>query len=223
MPTHTDVRAPDARAADARAADARAADARTTGAGGTDRLDVIRLVHAGVDGSETAWNEMLRRYTPLVMYIIRSYQLTAEDASDVRQTVWLRLVEHLADLHDPQALPRWLAAITRHECCRQLRHGQRVLPTDPHADDTAWRPQPGDLDPDAGILQAELRQAMRDGLDQLPTRDQQLLRLRADDPPAPYSEISQLLGMPVGSIGPTLRRCLDRLRETAPMQAYLAA
>src|SRR6266581_4485260 len=68
-------------------------------------------------------------------------------------------------------------------------------------------------DPDANLLHAELHQVLRDGIAELPARDQSLLRLRATDPPRPYHEISQLLGMPIGSIGPTLQRCLARLRE----------
>jgi DNA-directed RNA polymerase specialized sigma24 family protein len=32
------------------------------------------------------------------------------------------------------------------------------------------------------------------------------------DPPASYTEISDQLGLPVGSIGPTRGRCLERLR-----------
>jgi RNA polymerase sigma factor (sigma-70 family) len=79
------------------------------------------------------------------------------------------------------------------------------------------------VDPDDAIIRAELRQALRDGLAELPKRDQLLLQLRASDPPMSYEEISQLTGMPIGSIGPTLRRCLDRLRATGPVQAYLAA
>jgi len=78
------------------------------------------------------------------------------------------------------------------------------------------------VDHDADILRAELRQALRDGLAELPERDQLLLRLRAADPPKSYSEISQLLGMRIGSIGPTLRRSLDKLRETRAVRAYLA-
>jgi DNA-directed RNA polymerase specialized sigma24 family protein len=78
-------------------------------------------------------------------------------------------------------------------------------------------------DADAAILRAELRQALRDGLNELPARDQWLLRLRAADPPKSYQEISRLLGMPIGSIGPSLRRSLDRLRHTRTVRAYLAA
>jgi RNA polymerase sigma factor (sigma-70 family) len=186
-----------------------------------DASEVSRLVRASASGSETAWNELVRRYSPLVMAVTRSYQLTADDAKDVSQTVWLRLVENLANLREPDALPGWLATTTQRECIRQLRQGRRVLPVDPQTDGALQ--QCPTVDPGTDILRAELHQALRDGLAELPERDQALLKLRAADPPKSYGEISQLLGMPIGSIGPTLRRCLDRLRETSAVRAYLAA
>jgi RNA polymerase sigma factor (sigma-70 family) len=185
-----------------------------------DASEVSRLVRASASGSETAWNELVRRYSPLVMAVTRTYQLTADDANDVSQTVWLRLVENLANLREPDALPGWLATTTQRECIRQLRQGRRVLPVDPHTDGALQVCET--VDPDTDILRAELHQALRDGLADLPARDQALLKLRTADPPKSYEEISQLLGMPIGSIGPTLRRSLDRLRETSAMRAYLA-
>ena len=184
-----------------------------------DASEVSRLVRASASGSETAWNELVRRYSPLVMAVTRTYQLTADDAKDVSQTVWLRLVENLANLREPDALPGWLATTTQRECIRQLRQGRRVLPVDPHTDGALQLCET--VDPDTGILRAELHQALRDGLADLPARDQALLKLRAADPPKSYEEISQIMGMPIGSIGPTLRRSLDRLRETTAMRAYL--
>ena len=184
-----------------------------------DASEVSRLVRASASGSETAWNELVRRYSPLVMAVTRTYQLTADDAKDVSQTVWLRLVENLANLREPDALPGWLATTTQRECIRQLRQGRRVLPVDPHTDGALQLCEA--VDPDTDILRAELHQAMRDGLAALPARDQALLKLRAADPPKSYEEISQIMGMPIGSIGPTLRRSLDRLRETTAMRAYL--
>lgn len=183
--------------------------------------EVSRLVRASASGDEAAWNELVHRYSPLVMAITRNYQLAAADAQDVSQTVWLRLVENLANLREPEALRGWLATTTQRECSRHVRHGRRVLPVDPHTDGVIQQSTTVDLD--AGILRAELRQALRDGLAELPARDQWLLRLRAADPPKSYDEISQLLGMPIGSVGPTLRRCLDRLRDTRAVRTYLAA
>lgn len=185
-----------------------------------DASGVSRLVRESASGNEAAWIELVRRYSPLVMAVTRSYQLTAEDAQDVSQTVWLRLVEHLAKLREPEALPGWIAITTQRECGRQLRRGRRMLPVDPHSD--GGLQQCSTVDPAADILRAELRQALRDGLAELSARDRQLLQLRAADPPKSYLEISQLLGMRIGSVGPTLRRSLDRLRETSALRAYLA-
>jgi RNA polymerase sigma factor (sigma-70 family) len=182
---------------------------------------VTTLVLASANGDEMAWNELVRRYSPLVVTIIRSYKLAAADAQDVSQTVWLRLVEHLASLHQPEALPGWLATTTQRECGRYLRQARKVVPVDPQTDGIMQHGTT--VDPGADILRAELRQALRDGLDELPARDQQLLQLRTADPPKSYDEISKLLKMPIGSIGPTLRRSLDRLRQTHAMRTYLAA
>jgi RNA polymerase sigma factor (sigma-70 family) len=183
--------------------------------------EVSWLVRASASGDEAAWNVLVRRYSPLVMAVTRSYRLTAEDAQDVSQTVWLRLVEQLTNLRKPEALPGWITTTTRRECGRKIRQARRMLPADPQVD--AAMQQCTTVEPDAAILRAELRQALRDGLSELSARDQWILQLRAADPPKSYQEISQLLGMRIGSIGPTLRRSLDKLRETSAVRAYLAA
>jgi DNA-directed RNA polymerase specialized sigma24 family protein len=48
-----------------------------------------------------------------------------------------------------------------------------------------------------------------------------MLLLLTADPPVSYRDISQILGIPVGSIGPTRARCLQRLRGTSAMQQFL--
>jgi RNA polymerase sigma factor (sigma-70 family) len=178
---------------------------------------VSELVAASANGDQAAWNELVRRYARLVMAVIRSYRLAAADAQDVSQTVWLRLVEHLGNLREPEALPRWLETTTQRECSRHVQRGRRTVPVDPHSDTVVHQPAAEDLDGD--IARAELRQALLDGLAELPPRDQSLLRLFAAA--TSYKEISELLGMRPGSIGPTLRRCLDRLRGTDALRAYL--
>jgi RNA polymerase sigma factor (sigma-70 family) len=177
------------------------------------------LIGRSAVGDEQAWNELVRRYAPLVMAVIRSYRLAAADSQDVSQTVWLRLVEHLARIREPEALPGWLVTTTQRECGRYVRQGDRVRPVNPLHEEAMQ--QATAAGPDARIIQAELHQALREGLAELPARDQQLLRLRTADPPLSYQEIGKLLGMRVGSIGPTLRRSLDKLRKTGPVRAYL--
>jgi RNA polymerase sigma factor (sigma-70 family) len=169
-----------------------------------DTPGVSELVRASANGDEAAWNELVRRYAHLVMAVIRSYGLTEADSYDVSQTVWLRLVEHLADLRKPEALPGWLVTTTQRESSRHLQRERRVVPLDPQSSEAVYQPAATAEDPDAGVLRAELRQALRDGLAELPAQDQSLLRLFAADPPKSYKEISQLLGKPVAT---SAQRC----------------
>ncbi|TDC41527.1 sigma-70 family RNA polymerase sigma factor [Micromonospora sp. KC213] len=186
---------------------------------------VASLVTAAAAGDESAWAELVRRYTPLVYSVIRSCGVNGADASDVNQTVWLRLVEHLGRVRDPQALAAWLATTTRRECYRLTRLGRRTQLVDPYDEalDTyhGFSRTADAAGPDEELLRAERRQALREGFAQLPPRCQELLSLLTADPPPSYREIAERLGVPIGSIGPTQARCLRRLRECPALAPFL--
>ena len=173
------------------------------------------LVAAAVAGNRTAWDTLVQRFAPLVTSVTRRFGLTPSDADDVRQTVWLRLVEHLADLREPRALPGWIATTARREALRVLSARRRVDVADPQTD---TRLDTGTTDePDANLLQAERREAVHAGLAELQAPHRDLLQLTVAD--ITYRQISRRLGIPIGSIGPTRARCLRKLRNTAPLQA----
>jgi RNA polymerase sigma factor (sigma-70 family) len=180
--------------------------------GGTD-TDVATLVDEARRGSQTAWDQLVERYLPLVTSLMRRYRVTGADADDVNQTVWLRLVEHLDRIDDARALPGWLSTVTRHECFRIQRAQGRSVPTDPQGTATFERP---DHSPDLleELLVAERHAALVDALLELPTQRRDLLLLLIEDPPLTYAEVSDRSGIPVGSIGPTRARALQQLRRT---------
>jgi RNA polymerase sigma factor (sigma-70 family) len=183
--------------------------------------DLPTLVKASVDHDEEAWNELVRRFAGLVAFVIRHYRLSATDTQDVSQLVWLRLVEHLSDIREPAALPGWLATTTRHECERYLRVNGRSVAMDPltmRLTDKADGPEVDSL-----LLAAERRQVLLDGLRELNDQQRELLLMLTADPPYAYAEISRILGIPIGSIGPTRSRVLDKLRDTEAVRAYLDA
>ena len=186
-----------------------------------DTDDLPALVSRGVAGDEGAWNELVRRYAGLVTHVIRRYRLPPADAQDVGQLVWLRLVEHLAQLREPAALPGWLATTTRHECERHLRTTGRSIAVDPQ---TMVQPAADEqADVDAVLLATERRQVLLDGLAELAPQQRELLMMLAADPPYAYAEISRVLGIPVGSIGPTRSRILGKLRGTTAVRSYVEA
>ncbi len=174
------------------------------------------------NGDKQAWDTLVERYAPLIWSICRRHRLGGADADDVGQSVWLQLVEHLGTLRDPAALPGWLATTTRRECGRVLRtaHGPHAARYTPNVEDIADE-QTGTAEQE--LLAAERRAALREAFLQLPPCDQQLIALLTQDPPAPYAKISSSLGIPVGSIGPTRGRCLDRLRRHPALAALINA
>lgn len=180
---------------------------------GDDPSDVALLVAAAVQGDEGAWGEIVDRYTPLVVTVGLRYRVSPGELQDVAQAVWLRLVEHLGDLQEPRALPRWLITTAKREALRSVMASTRVQPTDPH--DGAWESRLAiEDDMDADLVRSERHAALLKWFATLSTRQQRLLTVLAEDPPVPYAEISRRTGIPIGAIGPTRARALARLRGT---------
>jgi RNA polymerase sigma factor (sigma-70 family) len=187
-----------------------------------DRSDVALLVAAAEQGDEGAWGEIVERYSPLVISVALRYRLSSVELQDVAQTVWLRLIEHLADLREPRALPMWLITTAKREALRTATASTRVRPTD--LEDEGWASRLiTEDDQDADLVRSERRAALLEGLGTLSSRQRQLLAILSEDPPVPYAEISRRTGIPVGAIGPTRARALARLRRTPAVQQLLTA
>ena len=179
------------------------------------------LVDAAATGHEQAWQEIVDRYSPLLASVIRRFRFSTAETQDVAQTVWLRLVEHLSSLREPRALPMWIITTGKRESLRYLSDRRRTVPYDPL--DPSWlAPSAEDAEPFADLLRAERHEALLAGLAELPARQRELLLLLLEDPPLSYTQISRRTGTPIGSIGPTRGRALERLRETFAVRDHLA-
>jgi RNA polymerase sigma factor (sigma-70 family) len=173
-------------------------------------LDVAELVRQAAEGDRWAWERLVDQYARLIWAITRDFKLLESDAGDVFQVTWLRLLEHINKLEKPDRVGFWLAATARNECLRCLAARKKVmLVKDDMVLEAAAAPEP---DIDEGLLSAERSQMVREAVANLPWRWQRMLDLLMADPPASYAEISDQLGLPIGSIGPTRSRCLARLR-----------
>ncbi|HEX5741121.1 MAG TPA: sigma-70 family RNA polymerase sigma factor, partial [Pilimelia sp.] len=144
---------------------------------------------------------------------------------DVSQMVWLTLVENLHAIREPSALASWIGRTTRNFCLRLVGQHRRVCPLSPddvqmlsdhtgHDPIDAWAQQLGE---------AERRQAVRAAVAELPPRCRRLWTMLLREPAASYSEIAAELGIPLGSLGPTRARCLEKLRRSPALAAVLAA
>jgi len=183
---------------------------------------IAYLIAAAADGNPEAWQQLVDRYSALVVSVIRRFRLSPTETEDVAQTVWLRLVEHLSTIREPKALPMWLITTGRREALRYLSVERRSQPHDPLEQGwSAHAAAKAEPEPDEQLLRAERHEALLAGLAELPTRSRELLLLMMLDPAPSYAEISRRTGIPVGSIGPTRIRALDRLRRTPPIRAHL--
>jgi RNA polymerase sigma factor (sigma-70 family) len=186
---------------------------------------VEQLVQAAREGDSGAWAAIVQRYAELIRSVARRYRLSPADIEDVSQLVWLKLFDHIDRIREPRALPGWIAKTTANACLSLAKSLVRAIPTDPvtltqrndatRAFSAAHEPN----EPTAALQRYEDWMLLRKGLDELPTEQRDLLILLMADPPLTYKQISQQLGRPIGSIGPTRARTLERLRNTNAVRA----
>jgi RNA polymerase sigma factor (sigma-70 family) len=171
---------------------------------------VATLLERAAAGSQDAWNEIVRRYERLVWSVARAHRLDTSDAADAVQTTWLRLVEHLGAIHEPDRLGAWLATTARRESLRLV--GRRRREQGQGDDDDLALVADDAVDVEAALLASERDVTLLRALRRLDERCQRLLRVLSASPPPRYDAVAEAFGMPIGSIGPTRGRCLQRLR-----------
>ena len=171
-------------------------------------------------GEGAAWEALVHRYQRLVYAIVRRLGQDEHAAADVFQTVFSRLISHLPRIAEPQRLRAWIVTTAKREALLALRRGQRTVSIsrseDGDADDAAEFDiaDDGPLPEDA-LADLQQQDLVRHALERMDARCRELLRMlfREDDDKVPYEDVARLLGIPVGSIGPTRARCLGKLRQ----------
>jgi len=168
-------------------------------------------------GDEAAWRQLVARYQALVYQVIRAHRIPPEEGEDLFQEVFLRLHRHAGRIRDAAALTRWVAVTTRNLCLDGLARKKRERGRpDPLANQSDPAPVPEDL-----FHRSEEAQHVREALETLSERCRELLRILYYESDAPdYRLAADRLGMPLGSVGPTRQRCLERLLgalERGPM------
>jgi RNA polymerase sigma factor (sigma-70 family) len=158
-------------------------------------------------GEREAWDALVDRFGQMVWSVARSFRLDDAAASDVAQTVWLRLIENVDRIQDPERLPGWLATTCRREALRVIKRSERSVPSDFEYDIEDPSPSLESM-----MIEDEETREVVQALRELGEECQQLLRLLTVEPALSYEEIAEATGRPVGSLGPTRGRCVERLK-----------
>ena len=165
------------------------------------------LLKRAIAGNQGAWNDLVDRFGQMVWSVARSFRLDEATAKDVAQTVWMKLIENADRLDDPEKLPGWLATTTRREAIRISKMRDRMIPTEFEYDVEDEAPSLETL-----LVEKEEHQLVLLAFRKLSEGCQQLLRLLTVEPALSYEEISEATGRPIGSLGPTRSRCIERLK-----------
>jgi RNA polymerase sigma factor (sigma-70 family) len=178
--------------------------------------DTPTLVADALQGDSAAWTELVHRYGRIPHAAARRFGLNREEHDDAVQRTWQRAVEHLSELRDAAALPGWLATAARHECLALLRARVREAPSGDMFD---CETTSGPADVADVLISAEEARALRRAVEDLPSSQRALMRVFLESPVPSYAEISHRLSMPIGSIGPSRGRAMQRLAQAlAPLR-----
>jgi RNA polymerase sigma factor (sigma-70 family) len=177
-----------------------------------------RSVRAAQQGSDPAWERLVRELTPTLRRIASSRGVRGADLDDVVQTTWLDAYRGLGGLRQPNAIMGWLATTTRRNASTTRQSAARELPSE--------APEPNGHHEDETLEAVEREQrahALRAAVRRLPAHQCELLEALLDHPLASYQELAAALEVPIGSIGPTRGRSLERLRDDAAFAQAIAA
>ena len=89
-----------------------------------------------------------------------------------------------------------------------LRMQQRTRPSDIVGQDADRT----ELQPLELLVESDTHREVLAAFGELSEDCQRLLRLLTTDPPLEYAEVAEMVGRPIGSLGPTRARCLAKLR-----------
>lgn len=152
-------------------------------------------------GDQAAWSALVHAHGGLVYAVGRRVGLTEDECDDVAQDVFTALASNLGGIRHARAIPAWLSTTTRREAIRLRRRkgGHRALEHEPA----------GSAE---GALEAiERHEQVRRAVEWLGGRCRELIRELYFREGRSYGQIAASLGIPIGSIGPTRRRCLAQL------------
>ena len=162
-------------------------------------------------GESSAIDRLVGMMSPVLWQVVRAYGLSEESAKDVVQSTWLALLHGGSKISDPQAVAAWLTITARREAWRTRERSASSISVD---DEVLEAVIDHGASAEQQAIDLEGHRRLWAGVASLDERCQRLMRVIAFEDHPDYARIAADLQMPVGSIGPTRGRCLDKLRQS---------
>jgi len=185
--------------------------------------ELVDLVSGALAGYEAAWAALVERLERVVWKSVNMMTFDREIRDDAFAATWLRLAERLDSIREPEKLPGWLATTACNEVRQIVRQrarqpvglGDAGSGTATGASGSLLDTIPGDPGEHAtNLMAADDALEVRRAFAKLDEGCREIITvLVIADPPLAYDEASTMLGRPIGSLGPTRKRCLDKMRK----------
>ncbi len=175
--------------------------------------DLERLFAKCRQGDPDAWGKLVERFQGMVYSVPRRHGLGPEDCADVFQATFQSLYRNLDRIDTALGLPRWLGQTAARESLRVRRISARSTSTEELSKTLDEILVAEEATAEQEAIAAAESESLRQAVESLPPRCRQLIAMLYLQGDVPYLEVAERLRMPVGSIGPTRARCLEKLRK----------
>lgn len=179
-----------------------------SGISSTDERNLVRLCRLD---DRTAWDELVRRFTPLVYRIAYRMLNNTDDAADVSQETFIKVLESFDSFDASRTLAPWISKIVYHQCLKRLQ-SSRVKRTQSleASDDISDATSAG---PDSVILAKTEQEVLFEAMQELSAQDRALLHLRYKNDFTDV-ELGEVTGIPVNTIKTRIFRARTFLKQS---------
>jgi len=191
-----------------------------------DRLTPLRelqLVQAYRRGDAEAIAQLLRVYQRRIYAVCYRMVRDEHDARDLAQDAMVKVIQGLDGYDGRSKLSTWVIRISMNCCLSHLRKQRLRRHGSLDADRAGGGPPDGgagggELPPARGVEQGEMRGILSRALGRLDPQMRSVLVLR-DMQDLEYSQIAEVLGVPVGTVKSRLFRARVALREAVEAES----
>jgi RNA polymerase sigma-70 factor (ECF subfamily) len=169
---------------------------------GTEEATLVRSCR---EGDESAWNSLVELYGRRIYGIAYHFTLRREDAEELSQEIFLKVIENLHRFDGRYSLGAWIVSLSRNLCIDQYRRRKREKSFVHVSDDAVLPLLPSSDDPSRNALQKERTKLLFEAIAELPEELAEILVLRDLDALS-YEEIGAALDLPEGTVKSRLFR-----------------
>ncbi|MBC7247495.1 MAG: sigma-70 family RNA polymerase sigma factor [Actinobacteria bacterium] len=173
------------------------------------------LVRAFLEGDREAFEELVRRYHPVVLNMACRLLGNRDDAADVCQEVFILLLRKLGSFRGEAKFSTWLYRVSLNACHDHARRARRHVslsesPGEDMPEMEQLLPDEGLEGPEESMEREEVRRKVQEAIRRLPPKFKEVIYLH-DISGCNYKEVAEILDINLGTVKSRLNRARARL------------